>query len=243
MTERPIPFSGPMVQAILAGTKTQTRRLSGLEDVNAYPGRLDGDGPLGRLGYRGLTPNDGFVRDKRAWKRSPGLYHWFLGQQPGESNPIPVRCPYGVPGDRLWVRETFRLPSYMDDRPAKALLGYYPGQLYGVTEWPAQDHEAKNRGRNRPGRFMPRELSRLTLEVTEVRVQRLQDISPADIDAEGCRPDLVAGQDIDIDGDLWPAGVRTVRLAFQELWDSLNAKRAPWDSNPWVWAVTFRRAA
>lgn len=110
MKERPIPFSGPMVRAILEGRKTQTRRLNGLEDISSYPGDLAGaETPFGPAGYHGAMTSTHWLHPRchREFKACPGLYHLFIGRGgPSEINPIPVRCPYGIPGDRLWVRET-----------------------------------------------------------------------------------------------------------------------------------------
>lgn len=195
MKERPILFAGPMVRAILARTKTQTRRL-----MRPQPSRV-------------IT--------------LPVVGRYF--QKP---------CPYGVPGDRLWVRETHLLdppidgtwPSVgdtfasVDDIPDRYRTPEHV--IYRAScEWSG---EQQARWRWRPSIQMPRWASRLTLEVTDVRVQRLQDISEDDADAEGVHP---------------CEGALTARLALAMLWDSINQKRAPWASNPWVWAVTFRRLA
>jgi hypothetical protein len=130
---------------------------------------------------------------------------------------------YGHPGERLWVRETWAPdPVYEDERRV----------CYRAT---AADESCI---RWKPSIFMPRWASRITLEVTEVRVQRLQDISEEDARAEGVAEGRIPadGQD---DGRcvLHP----TRRRAFEVGWDSINGDRAPWASNPWVWAISFRR--
>lgn len=234
--ERPILFSGEMVRAILAGRKTQTRRLSGLEDVNTYPGRLKGDGSMWPLGYRGLCPSDLYIANKAAFAQNPGLFHWFLGEQPEEVNPISVRCPYGVPGDRLYVRETWR------NEPVSIATGaayngarvVYRADCENAAELPGSPWK--------PSIHMPRWASRLTLEVVSVRVERLQSTSEVDAQAEG----------VEFDGRWWLGGVHPVkgslqcwpdaRMAFSKLWDSINGKRegCSWDANPWVWVVEFR---
>lgn len=122
-------------------------------------------------------------------------------------------APYVV-GDRLWVRETWAPKA--------------EGVVYGADWLPAAFDSMKPW---RPSIFMPRAASRLTLTVTEVRAQRLQDITPADAIAEGIPP---AANSLTIDCDT-PNPVD----GYRTLWDSLNAKRAPWSSNPWVVAVTF----
>ncbi len=121
-------------------------------------------------------------------------------------------CPYGDVGDRLWVRETWCYYGAGD-----AHLGYKATDEIcpdAIDKW-------------KPSIYMPRAASRIMLEVTEVRVQRLQDISEEDAIAEG------------IPKDDW-FGLLTVKRDFQELWNAINEKRGyGWDSNPWVWAVSF----
>ena len=146
------------------------------------------------------------------------------GRWPAGRDPVPD-CPYGVPGDRLWVRETFRTLAL------------------GDIKYRADEDAATDGFRWKPSIYMPRSACRLVLEVTAVRVERLQAISVKDILAEGAvaRPhdDQFGHNPVSaFDGmcyldlqSLWAAG-----------WDSINAKRAPWASNPWVWVITFRRA-
>jgi hypothetical protein len=121
-----------------------------------------------------------------------------------------IRCPYGYPGDRLWVRETWK-PCF-DDKSGTQ----YRADERGCT------------GPWRPSIFMQRKRSRITLEIAEVRVERVQDISPDDCVAEGVT--VYGSTD---SGDL--------RQAYAELWDSINGKTYPWASNPWVWAIHFSR--
>jgi hypothetical protein len=146
-----------------------------------------------------------------------------------------VSCPYGVPGDRLWVRETFR-------------------QSHGsMSVHYAADADEVSGGPWRPSIYMPRWASRLTLEITDVRVQRLQEISEEDARAEGvcdfangcCLACNSRGHNV-----TYPSGCPNCAATghdhsskFRNLWDSANGKRAPWSSNPWGWALTFRRIA
>jgi hypothetical protein len=199
MVTRPILFGGPMVRAILAGRKTQTRR------VIRYA-HADG------LGLWTAPPLGGYFAE-----------HVF-----GACYAKLAPCPYGVPGDRLWVREAWadHVGPFGESRFA----------LYRADG----DERA---GPWRPSIFMPRWASRITLEVTAVRVERLQQISEEDAKAEG----------MEFDGTWWLGGTHPVKgtlqcwptaaKAFERGWDSINGKRAPWDANPWVWAIAFRSAA
>lgn len=151
-----------------------------------------------------------------------------------------LRCPHGAPGDRLWVRETWK-----ENVPPS-------GWIYRATDESSID--PRDARPWRPSIFMPRAASRLLLEVLDVRVAQLQDIIEADAIAEGVPreklppdPDnfhppgsygFVSGLHPFPEGRIYP----TAREAFAEGWDALNGKRAPWTSNPWVWAIAFRRA-
>ena len=185
MKERPIIFSGPMVRAILDGRKTQTRRV-----VKQQPSISS--------------------QSEAAWW-SDSEQRWL------ESRHMPVHwpCPYGQPGDRLWVRETW----------AK------PGEVGDYTEYRA-DNDDPLGAKWRPSIHMPRHVSRLTLEVTGVRVERLQEIKPEEALSEGCG----------MRGSSTDAPFNAIR-DFKLLWDSINAKRGhSWESNPWVWIVEFEVA-
>jgi hypothetical protein len=185
--ERPILFSGPMVRAILDGTKTQTRRV-----------------------VKNLNPT-------------------FVASSPtGEQIANSARCPYGQPGDRLWVREAF-IDTRVPENPARDL-----GVIYAADCPPGTPAGVK--GGWSPSIHMPRWASRITLELTGVRVQRLQAITAQDAIDEG-----IPSRGIDRDGPNIASGL--VYLSdFETLWDSLNEKRGyGWDTNPWVWALTFKR--
>lgn len=132
-----------------------------------------------------------------------------------------IPCPYGTPGDRLWVRET-----WFCDNPATAqdALSRMEGVYFKATE--ASPHLFKWR----PSIFMPRWASRITLEIAGVRVERLQEITEEDARAEGV--------------DAHPPSAiddRIYRRPFEVLWDSINGKIYPWASNPWVWVIEFKR--
>ncbi|TIU02393.1 MAG: hypothetical protein E5W43_01035 [Mesorhizobium sp.] len=210
MTDRPILFSGPMVRALLAGRKTQTRRIWTIPKGHKWT-----DEATGILVYEGNGVEYGINE---------------------------LRCRYAV-GDRLWVREAWRTTCNLDSSKPRFLDA---GHRSKVTF--EADSENRNPlwafGRLRAGMHMPRWASRLTLTVTEVRVQRLQDISEADALAEGVeevepwegmRRFKVYG-----DGGEKLACPYGARISYSTLWDSLNAARGfGWEENPWVVAVSF----
>ena len=217
MKERPIIFSAPMVRAIQEGRKTQTRRV-----VKPQPSEKGEDE---------LNPGDVVFQistERKLMKlkesRGEGM------RRAGLLNGYNYNCPYGRTGDRLWVREAWSVGYEYDHLPPKSILKtsriqYEAGPLF---------FEPHNRGKTRPSIFMPRWASRITLEIAGVRVERLQDISESDAEAEGCEgwyDPLVEGC---TDG-------RNPSDVFQELWDSINGKKHPWESNPWVWAIEFKK--
>lgn len=212
MRERPILFSAPMVRAILSGAKTQTRRI--------VKGAPDNTSEV----VSSLLVHRGDLFDFRR----------------NLDNPKALSCPYGAPGDRLWVREAWaaadrmyqghdldepRVIAYPADRSARRGFGGT------VTDVPAFDLASWNWDslKGRPSIHMPRWASRISLEVTAVRVERLQAISTMDAMAEGVEPRPVA------------SGAMSYTHGFRALWDSINGARASWASNPWVWAVEFKR--
>lgn len=215
MKARPMPMSAPMVRAILAGTKSQTRRAVTHPVLQDLP-------KIGEIGYS-----------------------WWGDEA------FQARCPYGQSGDRLWVREAFRFPQSLDhlspsEIGEKALAVGYPkpwcpiqfeadGLRRTPQEWrdfvtPPQANEA---GRLRAGMHMPRWASRITLEVTGVRVERVQDISVADAIAEGVNihPDHHSKS---------PESIYSPVQAYRDLWESINGPES-WEANPWVWVVEFKR--
>ena len=200
MRERPILFSAPMVRAILDGTKTQTRRLVRNETkacaacfAEAVP-HNQGDGGAGVFGSDPYLRVAACDHEDHAGGR--------------------IRCPQGVPGDRLWVRETW-------------------ARFWNVCHYRATYDAADISDRTwKPSIHMLRSDSRIDLAVTAVRVERLQDITEDDARAEGVCPTPFC--------ELLPPG-NEHREKFVSLWDSINGERAPWSINPWVWVVGFER--
>ncbi len=184
MQERPILFSAPMVRALLAGTKTQTRRIIKPQHLAFF--------------------NQDAAAMLSDWNERP--------------------LPYGQPGDRLWVRETWHDAS---------------SSLHSCALYRADGIDL-HWGKWAPSIHMPRWASRITLEITSVRVERLQEISIEDAKAEGAwgPDDSIVQKVADYFGtDIFSANPRK---AFQMLWESINGPDS-WAANPWVWAIEFRR--
>ncbi len=225
MSEKPILFSAPMVRAILAGTKTQTRRVCKFESLE--PGYNLAFSGIEAGHYCTDVPSSGAVLYSRG---RGGVW---------EQRTKPLHCPYGQPGDLLWVRETW---AVVRSEPCLAHERDWQSLRHPVIRYSA-DGETRRCDRpyhgpvekGRPSIHMAREYSRLTLRVTAVRVERLQEISDKDIAAEGVEFRDYRGHA--------PGYSQWLAHRFRLLWDSINAERAPWASNPWVWVVGFERAS
>lgn len=166
-----------------------------------------------------------------------------FGDAPAWAHAMPgsavMRCPYGKRGDRLWVREAYRFLGVHDHVPPREVSS-------GPVWYEAQDDvpfHPSEFGKLRPSMFMPRWASRITLEVTGVRVERLQDISEADAIAEGVDrfPGLRLDDDAAAFNRIGPFDNDSFPIArYAVLWESINGPKS-WDANPWVWAVEFKR--
>jgi hypothetical protein len=219
--ERPILFNGAMVRAILDGRTTVTRRLVKPQYIG----------------------EDWSVRPAMAPRSAGHSHDWWLptGEQPYTALP---NCPFGQPGDRLWVRE-----NWMDLRgtgvehrptPDSPLQRY----AYGADSQlgSASDEARKDFGLKwRPSIHMPRTACRIMLEITDVRVERLQDITEDQARAEGAEPYDVEHATEDelvlLDAPLKEPG-NPYRNGFALLWNSTGGD---WDANPWVWVIEFER--
>ncbi len=231
MTDRPILFSAPMVRALLEGRKTQTRRVITSARVFATPERpawsLRGEDLA-----RAMQNADRFRRmDGDGWFWEADAFEW---QAPHTRTGWLAHIGY-APGDRLYVREHWRCDARLDKKSPSEIDTKYPGISYIATGEP-DDFGVE--GRFRQGMHMPRWASRLTLIVTEVRVQRLQEISEADALAEGITKH---GRFFGVAEADWDSASTVSAVdAYANLWDSLNADRGyGWAANPWVVAYSF----
>lgn len=238
MADRSILFSAPMVLALLReasqpGTgKTQTRRVLKHRDANIQAGIVQGS------------------------PRASIFDGWCCFEHPLFGPGTSVRLPYAA-GDRLWVKETWQTGSGFDG-PQIAFRA--TGDCHDIEAWDGEDEGAGPsfnyercpgakwhtwlpdllsgaEGIWRPSLFMPRWASRLTLLVTDVRVERLQDISEADAIAEGLKPETCAGQ------RMWDPGpphghFAHPQVAYRMIWEDIHGPGS-WDANPWIVAVTF----
>ncbi len=231
MKERPILFSASMVRALLDGSKTQTRRACKPAQFYSLSAVVEVPDPM----ERGQVYNGS-----------------HFGDEEGE---VQFACPYGGRGDQLWVRETFVMgwplnghgivDKYDDEGHEKPKQTFYRASNPDLT-WCDGSDDTPIPVPWKPSIHMPRAASRITLEVTSVRVERLQDISEADAMAEG----IAYGPTCDEGGrsggyhwdrnredeDVWPAAVQ----AFRQLWIGINGPHS-WAANPWVWVVEFKR--
>lgn len=229
MKERGMIFNSEMVLAILDGRKTQTRRIMTVQPESS------------EFGLRYIAES--------SLAKEVGMYFWSQSDACGmKARSKPFACPYGKPGDRIWVRETW----------SSDFANYYPNDrvwyaadnnrrldievVDGVRGIYSPESDVHVPFRWRPSIHMPRWASRILLEITSVRVERLNAISEEDADAEGIDMEaLYDSQDCyDCIADHNMTGRPTVTGAFKYLWESIYGEEG-WKSNPWVWVIKFKR--
>lgn len=199
MRELPILFSTPMVQAILNGTKQQTRRV--------------------------IKPQPLFVAD-------PNVPFKTADADPKGI----IKCPYGQPGDRLYAKEAIKRIDWADG---------IPGIAYVADDEPVWDMTRPCqwvwKNKSLPSMYMPKNIARIWLEVTDVRVERLQDITEEDVRAEGIERGTTYyyGEPHKIKGS--PKCYNTAKEAFAGLWNSLAKPDYTWNDNPYVWVIEFKK--
>lgn len=208
-----------MVRSLLGGRKTQTRRICKNQPYgNGFA--FEGDDYLCHNDH--LPPSAMLMDVYRG-----GKYLYATSNMEGWE----AECPHGQPGDRLWVREAWRAPTgIFDGMPPRDIR---PGTPIRYEADGLNSSTTFSTGKLRPSMFMPRWASRITLEIVSVRVERLQDISEADAQAEGWtrRPEVSTDPQVHKEA---------ARDWFMDLWESINGAGS-WDANPWVWVVEFRR--
>lgn len=244
MPEKPIIFSTQMVQAILEGRKSQTRRIAKDKKLDLFTDRKL------QTGFSTFTPK-GMV-SVRGYFNDPLKEIGF-----GESF---IKSDYGQPGDVLYVREShYRYGHWIKEGMTKT--GKQKWKFIPATDLhscrfmdnPPETIEKTTYRKigwyKRPGIFLPKELTRIFLKVENVRVERLDEISWVDAICEGvdCKPDRnlplyrnYTEKEMITEGLLHNC-LTDPRLSFQSLWDIINGSRAPWASNPWVWVIEFSR--
>lgn len=219
MKERPCIMTPENGQKTHDGSKTNTRRLNGLDEVNAEPEKWTCEGINGKGEYV-------------FWYRKDPGHVWRRGSL--------IKCPYGVVGDRLWIREACWIygrwiPNHVQGKRSVGWK-FQPGEIGRQVKFiKPLETEIRRMGDQgwgwvrRPAIHMPRWVCRTVVELTEICVERLNDITEADAEAEGCTGGTISG-----------ACMVTPRGEFSLLWDSIHGLGA-WKKNPWVWSLKFRK--
>ena len=220
MKEKPILFNTEMVTAILDDRKTQTRRVINHFGNGWHYKKLLCDWALSEQPCQ-------FSGGETPWqylgKGEPkeGDWLWTLQTAVNDNACFPIRCPYGQPGDELWVRETWK-PVVSDAKKIKDSVLY---KADGYSEW---KHKWKS------SIYMPRWASRIQLKIKDIRVERVQDITEKDAKAEGIN--------LKHFNTMHSLEDEPYKSCFEWLWNSINEKRGyGWSVNPWVWGVEFER--
>ena len=227
--ERPILFSGPMVRAILDGRKTQTRRVCKPQPNGFWDSATNAASHIYQPGYL-------------PWWQIGGINH---------------KCPYGKTGDHLWLREAWKTGCNLDKYSPKQIREKYEDAGYRLGDrangkccpmfylaggehkrWGDCDiADFGEWGKTRVSIHMPRWASRITLEITDVRIEQLQDITEHDAKSEGVE---MGFQFAGFAADRHPAKAVGYKPMFRRLWGEINGPDS-WEANPWVWVVEFKR--
>lgn len=217
--EYPIIFSTKMTEAILKGEKTQTRRIikqQPIIDVDKLPGNLTGV----------IYKNEYYVIQN-------------LIDRPDLS--LSIECPYGQPGDLLWVREPFMYSYFYPDN-GQVIVKYKTGEQRLIENYPYWIL-VKNFNKWKPSIHMPKAAARLWLEITNIEVQRLQDINENQAIAEGVGAGFQMNSGwpdyLNIKNGICSLTQDSARMSFSSLWDSIHGPSS-WNQNPWVWVVHFK---
>ncbi|MDE9483556.1 hypothetical protein [Xenorhabdus bovienii] len=222
MKETPIIFNADMVRAILDGKKTQTRRI-----------------------FKQAVGSSLSVDYEYPW----ATLSWLYGDGPGHEvyeRTLKMQCPYGKIGDQLWVREAFSDLARMRERFASAIgrsVETITTSFEGDIAYRASLGSRADYLKWTPSIHMPRWASRITLEVTDIRVERLQDIKEEDALAEGIKTGRFGNKSNWRDGFYAPGDNQpcfSTKEAFKYLWQSIYSEEN-WNNNPWVWVIEFRR--
>ena len=220
MKEHPILMNGAMVRATLAGAKTQTRRIIKPPPAPAALGEGQASTIGGENGGRSAAGNEVPLQEV--------IWHTRTGKT--------LSCPHGQPGDRIWVRETWRSTGDGGRADYMAPRNMQPHQVWYEADGAAPESECT--GKTRTSIHMPRWASRILLEIVSVRVERLNDCSEADALAEGvkgepCDHIRLSCEEIGCCGP-------TAKGMYAALWNQINGASA-WAANPWVWVIEFKR--
>jgi hypothetical protein len=221
MRERPMLYSTPMAQATIEGRKTKTRRTKGLELVNNNPDEW-------KLSYLGMFEHPGSksIPKMKPWKAFGATFTW----KPYRSNNF-LKCPY-QPGDVIWVRETW------------AIQKYFNGLMENSFPLFRTNYDAPVDWNWMPSIFMKKIHARIWLQVIDIKVERLQDITEEEAIAEGVKHAHDFKQP-NVKIENFPDGSKayhntiSFRRGFLLLWNEINGDRA-WNLNPWVWVISFK---
>lgn len=224
---KPILFSTPMVQAILDDRKTQTRRITGLEDINKHP--------------------DDYILEGFSSANPKRVFGALFRHKSGLMVFIP--CPYGEVGGILWIREKFRLQEAFEfDGETTPEHYWYYATTPDIVKCSDNEEYPKDDWKWKPSIHMPKAACRIWLQIIDIRIERLQKITEEDAIAEGVyfygtedsETDDYKNYLYDDKGNCDDFGVKTAKESFQTLWQKINSEDS-WNQNPWVWVIELKR--